>query len=319
MKMLRIAYRVLAGLGIATALMQGPALAWPDRPVQLIVGFPPGGAADVIARALATDLSRTLKQQVVVVNKEGAAGIIAMSAAANAAADGHTLVFGPVGPLTLQPHLKASLPYQPDDFAGICQTFTADIALYTGANGTFRTMKDVIAAAKDAPGKIVFGFGGLGTMPHLAPLQLTMKAGVELQGVPYRGDPAVILAIRSGELQLGSGVLGLALNQGFRPLVVFSPARLPQAPDVPTATELGYPVVGQVFGGLLGLKAIPAPVRKAVEAACARAVETADYQAAARSTQQDVSFLDGEAFTQRIAEESRIQRDVIRAAGIRLE
>jgi len=319
MKILKSACRVLAGLGIAATLLQGPALAWPDRPVQLIVGFPPGGAADVIARALATDLSNTLKQQVLVVNKEGAAGIIAMNTAANAAPDGYTLVFGPVGPLTLQPHLKSSLPYQADDFVGICQTFTTDIALYTGASGTFKTMNDVIAAAKGAPGKIAYGFGGLGTMPHLAPLQLMMKAGVELQGVPYRGDPAVILAIRSGELQLGSGVLGLALNQNFRPLVLFSPARLPQVLDVPTATELGYPVVGQVFGGLLSLKAVPAAVRKTVEAACTRAIETADYKAAARNTQQDVSFLDGEEFTRRIVEESRTQRDVIKAAGIKLD
>jgi tripartite-type tricarboxylate transporter receptor subunit TctC len=293
--------------------------AWPDRPVQVIVAFPPGGGADVLARALAEDMGKTLGQSVIVVNREGGSGTIATQAIAKAAADGYTLGFGPVGPLVLQPHLKANLPYKPDELVGVCQTFVNNYALVTGPASRYKTLADVVAEARRKPDEVSYGTGGIGSFPHMAAVQFAAKAGVRMRAIPYRGDPPMMLALKGGEIELGTVAVGLAQTQGLHILGVFAPERLPEAPNAPTMKEQGFAVATQLFGGLIAPKGTPEPVLKALQSSCEQATRSEKYVAASKITQQDVVFKAGAEFTKAIAREHEVQREVVKAGGFKPE
>lgn len=305
-------------LALAPAFGAAHAQTWPQHPVQVVVGFSPGGAADVLARALAEDMSRQLGQAVVIQNRDGGSGTIATGTVARAEADGYTLGFGPMGPLVLQPHLKP-LPYKTGNLVGICQTFVNNYALATAPDGRFKNIKDVVEAATREPGKVAYGTGGVGSFPHIAALQLAQKANISLTAVPYRGDPPVIMALKGKEIELGTVSVGQAQAQGLRILGVFSPARLPEAPDAPTMAEQGWPVVVQLFGGLYGPKGLPPAVLSRLESACQQAAQSDKYVNASRSSQQDVVFKKAAEFNAAIERESEVQGRTVKAANLRLD
>lgn len=308
----------LAAVAVCAATTTS-AWAWPTQPIQIVVGFPPGGGADVLARALAESMARSLGQSVIVANRDGAAGTLAMQTVAKATADGYTLGFGPVGPLVLQPHLKANLPYKVDDVVGVCQTFVNHYAIVASPSSRYKTLGDAITEARQKPDELAYGTGGMGSLPHLAAVQLITKAGVKMRAVPYRGDPPLMIALKGGEIELGTAAVGLAQAQGLRLLGVFSPTRVAEAPQVPTMTELGYPVVSQLFGGLVAPRNTPEPVLKALQSACEAGTHAEKYVAAARSTQQDIVFKPAADFTKAIAAEFLVQRDAVKAANFKPE
>ncbi|MCD2342923.1 tripartite tricarboxylate transporter substrate binding protein [Ideonella azotifigens] len=291
---------------------------WPLRPIQIYVGFSPGGAADILGRALAESMSKTLGQPVIVQNRDGASGTIATNAVAKSQANGYTLGFGPVGPLVLQPHLK-HLPYKPEDLTGVCQTFVNNYALAAPANTKLKSVREVVAAASAAPDGIAYGTGGIGSFPHLATIQLAQKAKVDLRAVPYRGDPPLILALKAGEVQIGTVSVGQAQAQGLPMLGVFSPNRLPEAPGVPTMTEQGFPVVAQLFGGLYAPKGTPPAILKALENACQIGTKDEKYLISSKTTQQDVVFKTAADFSAAIAHESQIQQKAVKSADLKIE
>lgn len=295
------------------------AWAWPTRQVQLLVGFPAGGSADVLARAFGEALSRQLGQAVLVVNRDGAGGTIAAGALAKAE-DGHTLMFGPAGPLVQQLHLNPGLPYKPTDFVGVCQTFVNNYALVAAPSSKFRNVRDVIddPDARNPAAGVPYGAGGVGTMPHLGVVQFSQRSGAAMRLIPYRGDPPIALALKSGDLQLATVSVGMARAQGFRILGTFSPARLAEAPDAPTMTEQGVPVVAQVFGGLFAPRALPADALKTLQSACAEVVRGERYLGAARSSQQETVYRDAPAFTQALNAEHANLGEVIRRANLKV-
>lgn len=310
----RLALLATAGL----ALCSQAAFAWPNKPIQMVVGFPAGGSADVLARAFGEALSKALGQGVVVVNRDGASGTIAAATVAKAD-DGHTLMFGPAGPLVLQPHIKPGLPYKPGDMVGICQTFVNNYALVASQGSKYRTLRDVLNDPDAKGAGVTYGAGGIGTMPHLGVVQLSLKSGAAMRTVPYRGDPPMTLALKSGELQLASLSVGAAQAQGFRILGVFTPSRLPEAPDAPTMTEQGVPVVAQVFGGLYAPKGLPAEALKTLQGACQEAVRSERYTSAAKSSQQEVLYRPSDAFTQAMTAEYDNLGQTIRKANLKID
>ena len=300
------------------ALSVQAAWAWPTRPVQMLVGFPAGGSADVLARAFGEVLSVRLGQNVVVVNRDGAGGTIAMAAGAKAE-DGHTLVFGPAGPLVLQPHIKNNLPYKLSDMVGICQTFVNNYALVTPQGSKYRSLRDVLNDPDAKGAGLTYGAGGLGTMPHIGAVMFSLQSGTGMRVVPYRGDPPMTLALKSGELQLASLSVGAAQTQGFRILGVFTPSRLPDAPEAPTMTEQGVPVVAQVFGGLYAPKGMPAEAISVLQGACEEAVRSERYVSATKASQQEVLYRGSEAFSKALAAEYDIMGQTLRKANLKLD
>ncbi|MEO8132434.1 MAG: tripartite tricarboxylate transporter substrate binding protein [Betaproteobacteria bacterium] len=157
--------------------------AWPERPIQLVVPFPAGGGVDVIARPFAEMLGEQLHQPVVVIPRDGAAGTIGMGVVGNARPDGYTLAFTPNGPITVQPHVIPTLAYKPDNFQPLCQVFAVQYVLAVRPDSPYKTLSELLAAAKAQPGKVSYGFGGVATAPHLAISQLTIAANAGRGGV----------------------------------------------------------------------------------------------------------------------------------------
>jgi tripartite-type tricarboxylate transporter receptor subunit TctC len=312
--------RCLLAAFALVSLVASPARAWPDRPIQIIVPFPAGGTVDVAARGMAVVLSERLSVAVAVVNRDGAAGSIGARAIATARPDGNTLGMTPAGPITTQPQLVRDAGYTSAAFRPICQVFAGYNVLLAGRGGP-PTIAAAIAAARAAPGTLSLGYGGNGTAPHWAMLGLQRAAGVEFNAVPFRGDPPVTTALLSGDLALGVLGLGSAIGPAARAtvLLAFTTARLAELPDVPTATELGWPVVEEVFGGLVAPASLPDAIAHRLEAECAAAAQDPRVGDALRAARFAVVSRDGAAFAQALAADAEAKRALIAASGLRAE
>jgi tripartite-type tricarboxylate transporter receptor subunit TctC len=310
----RAAGAMLAAMFALPAFAQS---AWPDRPIQLIVPFPAGGGVDVIARPFAEPFGALLGQPVVVAPRDGASGTIGMAAVASAKPDGYMLAFTPNGPVTIQPHVIPTLPYKLDGFVPLCQIFAVQYVLAVRPDSPFKTLGDLIAAAKAQPGNVKYAFGGIATNPHLAILQLAQVASIDLLGVPFRGDPQAILALKGGEVDAALMNVGGAKSQGLRTLATFADARQPEIPDTPTLKELGYPVVNFAFGGLFAPKGLPPDIAKKLEAACEKVVADERYQKAVRQQSQEPVFRDSAEFAKLLAADYAIKGDIVKRANLK--
>ena len=301
-----------AASGLAAAQGQ-----WPERPVQLIVPFPAGGGVDALARPFAELLGDLLHQSVVVVPRDGASGTIGVGAVSAAKPDGYTLAFTPNGPITVQPHVIPTLAYKMDSLVPLCQVFAVQYVLAVRADSPYRTLGDLIAAAKARPNKLSYGFGGIATAPHLAISQLAIVANFDMLGVPFRGDPQAILALKSGDIDSAMLNIGGARAQGFRSLATFAAERQADIPDTPTVKELGYPLVSSAFGGLLAPKGLPSEISARIESACEKVVADERFRRATRQANQEPVYRNGADFARLLADDYAIKGDLIKRAGIK--
>ncbi|HEY0660819.1 MAG TPA: tripartite tricarboxylate transporter substrate binding protein [Lysobacter sp.] len=246
----RFAARRTLIFGLACAALVAPALAtaqeWtPARPIRLIVPYGPGGSSDVIARALAAEMGKSFGQSVIVDNKAGGQGTIAMQEAARAAPDGYTVVLGHVGTLAVNPAMMPKLPYDVQrDFLPVTLLTKVPMVFAVGPSVNVATLPQFIAQAKAAPGKLNYGSAGNGSAGHLAFEMLKLAAGIDLTHVPYKGTGAQTTDLLAGNIDAASaglpGFLPHAKAGKLKILAVGSAKRLPAIPDVPTVAELGY-------------------------------------------------------------------------------
>ena len=218
---------------------------WPSRPLRLIVPFAPGGSSEIVARALAGELSKTIGQNVVVENKPGAAGNIAMQEVAGAT-DDHTLILGHIGTLAVNPYIFAKLPYDPNkDFVPITLISKVPSLYVVHPDLPVKNLKEFVAHARSQPGRLNYGSAGNGSAGHLAFEYLKMATQTFVVHVPYRGTGPMLTDLMAGRLQCAS-VGAPALLQFIKAgrlncIATGTAARLPQLPDVPTVAEQGYP------------------------------------------------------------------------------
>jgi tripartite-type tricarboxylate transporter receptor subunit TctC len=234
-------------LGAAAALAAGAAGAqnYPTKPVRLVVNFPPGGAADILARALATSLAASLGQPVVVENRPGANGNIGADAVAKGDKDGHTLLLSSGGAITVNPFLYSKMPLDPErDLVPVAAVARVLVYLLVHPSVPVNTVPEFIAFAKANPGKLAYGSAGAGSSPHLAGEMFTRRAGIQATHVPYRGAAPALTDLLAGQVQFmfdpGPG-LRHAKEGKLKLLAVGSLRRAPQWPEVPTLAEVGMP------------------------------------------------------------------------------
>ena len=217
--------------------------AFPNRAVKIVVPFGAGGVADLTARTVAQRLTETLGQSVVVENRPGAGGVVAATTVARAEPDGHTLLLISNG-TAVSAGLFKSLPFDPvKDFAPISLFATFDIAIVTAAESKFQNLADLLAWARANPGKLNIGSINIGSTQHLAAELFKTTAGLQAEVIPFNGTPAVITALRGGQIDVAVEILGPVLpqirSQALRALAVTSERRTASLPEVPTAAEAG--------------------------------------------------------------------------------
>jgi len=282
--------RLLAALPLglaapATGLAQNAA--WPQRPLTLVVPFGPGGVADLTARSVGQALAARLGQPVVVDNRPGAGGIVATQAVLSAPADGHTwLLMSNASAVSV--HLVKKLPFDVrKDLAPVSTLGFFDLALAVPATSRFKSLKDLLAHAKAAPGRLSIATIALGSTQHLSAELFKARAAIDALVVPYKATPAVITALRSGEVDVAVEVLSPLLPQiqggALRALAVTSTQRSALLPEVPTVQEQGVPNYSVASWNALAVRAGTPPV---VIAQLQRAVQDAVNQAAVRSSLQ---------------------------------
>ncbi|MEY4344580.1 MAG: hypothetical protein RL032_412, partial [Pseudomonadota bacterium] len=218
--------------------------AWPSKPLRLVVPFAPGGSSEIVARAIAGELSKTMGQSVFVDNKPGAAGNIAMQEVANST-DEHTLILGHIGTLAVNPFIFPKLPYDAGrDFAPITLISKVPSLYVVHPDLPVKTLKEFVAYAKSKPGQLNYGSAGNGSAGHLAFEYLKMVSETFMVHVPYRGTGPMLTDLMAGRLQAASvgapALLSFIKAGKLRCIATGTAQRLPQLPDVPTVAEQGF-------------------------------------------------------------------------------
>ena len=311
----------LAGALLVCGPAIGQPVAFPDRPVNLLVPFGPGGSTDLIARALAVEMSKVLGQQVVVVNKAGAGGAIGAAEVANARNDGHLLGMLPVGPLTTQPNLRR-LAYAPDSFDYVCRVYSNPQVLLVRKDSPLRTVGDLVAAAKREPGKLNYASTGTGSVPHLALAALAKATGSQMVHVPFKGDADSLVGVIGGHVTMfvSHPTLLSTHADSIRGLAVMAPARLKAYPDLPTLAEQRGPALSfEVWGGIVTAKGTPAPVLAALEQACRTGTSADAFRRQLDTLNTPINYMDSKTFAAFVAAEFERNGRLLRESGIEKE
>jgi tripartite-type tricarboxylate transporter receptor subunit TctC len=273
-------------LGIASGAGFGPAFAqpFPNRPIRLVVPFPPGGPTDIVARPLAQMLGESLKQSVIVDNRGGAGGLIGADLVAKSPPDGYTLLMGTVGTNAINGALYSKLPYDPiRDFTPITLVASAPIAVVVNPKAGIASVQDLIAHAKSNPGKVSFGSAGNGTPGHLTGEMFAKAAGVTLQHVPYKGSAPAITDLLGNQIPMMfdplQSVIQHVRSGKLRALAVSGRNRSPALPDVPTLDETGVKdFESTAWWAVFGPDNMPADVARTLRNEIERIVRSAAFK-----------------------------------------
>jgi tripartite-type tricarboxylate transporter receptor subunit TctC len=244
----RTALGALIGCLLAWSAAAQEGAAFPNRPIRLVVPFATGGPSDIVARLMGPKMTEVLGQPVVVESRPGAGGVTGVDAAAKAPPDGYTIALGSAGGLAISPSVQSSMPYDTlRDLAPLTLAVVVPEPVVVPAGLPYRTMQDLLAAAKAQPGRLNYGSTGPGSMPHLGGELIKIVAGVDIAHVPYRGGAPLTTALLAGEMQMGLAELPILLPQiragAIRALAIGHDTRVPWLPEVPTMREAGLPEV----------------------------------------------------------------------------
>jgi tripartite-type tricarboxylate transporter receptor subunit TctC len=276
---------------------------YPSKPITMIVPFPPGGVADIVGRPLASQMEKTLKQPVVVVNRTGAGGAVGMAQVAKAAPDGYTILMGlsSISIFPVSDRINGKTPsYEMKDFAPIALITADPTVLVVSADSPWKNLKEFVASAKAYPGKINYSSSGVYGTLHVAMEIFANAAGIQLFHVPYGGGGPALTALLGGQVHaLASGpapAVGQIKAGKMRALASWSSERLPLMPDVPTFKELGYDAEFYIWSGVFAPGSTPTPVVDRLRNAVREAATSPEFKGAMEKVQTPVNYLDAPAF-----------------------
>jgi tripartite-type tricarboxylate transporter receptor subunit TctC len=315
-----IAVVVAAALGSVAPAGAQP---YPNRPIKLIVPFPPGGPADVMGRLIAQPLSATLGQ-VIVENRPGAGSTIGAKSVAGAEPDGYTLLLGSASTLAIGPALYGNSGYDPiKSFVPIALVSDVPYVMIAAVNAPFQTVQELIAYAKANPGKVTFGVPN-GAPPHALALSFRALTGIDAVIVPYRGASTLITDMIAGRIHAGfettSVMFGHLAEGKVRGLGFVQPRRHPEIPNVPTMIEAGVPdLIGSSWTGLVAPTGTSSEIVSKVRAHALEALKSPELLDKMKKLGAEVRLLSQEEFTAFIATEHQRLGTLIRAAGVKAE
>lgn len=316
--------QVLAGLAAAGLGGAQANEAFPNRPIKIVVPFPPGTSSEVVVRVIADRLASRFGQPVIVENRPGGAGgTIGAATVANAEPDGYTLLVSPPGPLVTAAALYKSLGYNPADFVPVALLFESPQLLAVNPAVPARSLKELAAFAKANPGKVAFASPGYGTQPHLLGEMFKAAAGIDIVHVPYKGPAAATTDLLAGQVQMGFEtsplILPLAQSGRLKVLAVASAGRVALLPGVPTTAESGFPGLrGGFWSGIVAPSRTPAAIASVLNTAINSAMQ-ADGVKDALLKLGAVSRLGSPGdFRSFLADETRKWSAIIKIAGLRI-
>ncbi|WP_455553316.1 tripartite tricarboxylate transporter substrate binding protein [Comamonas kerstersii] len=295
--------------------------AFPSRPLTIINPWAAGSATDVMARTIAEEMRKDLGQNVVVMTRDGASGIIGMNALVQSPPDGLTMAFTPMTPVTIQPHYVASLKLSPDVVQPLCGITENILGVSVQSSSPYKTIQELIAAAKTK--SLSYGSPGPNSAPFLAIDQLERDQNIKLNHVPYKGDAGSIQELMAGRLDFVSSIAASAAAQiragNLRLLAVTSANRHPEFPEVPTFKELGINVQEDSFAGLFLPKGVPADIVAKLDAACEKATQSEAVKRVAASGNQVVNYQNRATWESRIASEFKKQGETAKRNGANVQ
>jgi tripartite-type tricarboxylate transporter receptor subunit TctC len=314
-------------LGLILAAIGSPDMAsaqnYPIKPVRLIVGFPPGGAGDILARMAAQPLSVALHEQVVVDNRGGAGGLVATEIAAHSVADGYTLMFASI-PHVINPFLYKKVDYDPiKDFDAVVQFVAAPLMMASNMTFPAKSVKELIALAKAKPGQINYGSGGSGSSSHLAMELFKSMAGVDLTHIPYKGTGPMFAELIGGQLNvtIASAVPLIPQVKGgkLRGLAVTGPKRAAAMPELPTIGETvpGYEVIN--WFGIAAPRGTPKAVITRINAEMNAALKTSALRDLLAAQGAEAAGGTPEEFAALIQRDFAKWGKVVKASGARVD
>jgi tripartite-type tricarboxylate transporter receptor subunit TctC len=312
------AFSVYSLSGVSSAAQP----AFPTKPIRLIVASAPAGPNDVVARALATPWGEMLGRPIVVDNRAGAAGVIGTELGAKAQPDGYTLLLGFQGPLVIAPNLNESIPYDTlKDFAPISLAVSSPFVLLVHPGVPVKSVKELIALAKERPGKLNFASGGVGIGSHMSMELLKHITGTDILHVPYKGAGPGLTAVVAGEVNMMFAAVAAALPHmkadRLRALAIGGDKRSALLPDLPTLSESGYRVSASSWYGVVAPGNTPRSIVSKLHDTLARILNETPMKTRLTDQAFEVNASTPEAFASLLREELATWRKVIAAAGLK--
>ena len=319
--------RAALGLALASAFASTAVLAqaWPAKPIKLIVPFPAGGGTDIIGRELAQKVAGNAGWTIVVDNKPGSGGNLGVDAAAKSPADGYTLVLGQTSNLAINPTLYSKLPYDPvKDLSPVGLVASAPLVIVVSADSPYKTLADVVAAARAKPLSLNYATSGNGTVAHLATELFQRTANVQLTHVPYKGASQGVTDLIGGQVQLYVSsvptLIGHIKNGKMRALAVTSSKRTDDLPQVPTIAESGYKGFEAVtWFGVAGPANLPKDVVARLNSEINKALQSPDLLTKLSGQGADVASSTPEQFGKLIRDDIVRWGKVVKESGAKVD
>jgi len=317
----------VAAAAAVCALMLNAAHAqsWPAaKPIRLVIGFAPGGAADYVARTISDPLGRALGQSVVVENRAGAGSSLAADHVSKAPADGYTLLIASPSSISVNPTLNPKLAYT-KDLAPVTRVTSSPLVLAVHPQSGIGSLQELITLAKKKPGSLNYTSSGNGSAPHLGAAHFSAVAGVEMVHIPYKGGAPAIAAVVAGDAQLTFGtppsVLPMVQAGRLKALAVTSPERTPLVPNVPGTAEAGLPQYSMSFWyGLFVPAGTPADVTKKLFDATQEVLQRAEVKAALAREGAEVALSKSpEEFAAFLLDDNRFWAKLVKDSGVKAE
>jgi tripartite-type tricarboxylate transporter receptor subunit TctC len=300
------------------------AQSWPTKPIRLVVPFAPGGSSSIVARSVAIEMEKGLGQSIIIDNRPGGGGNVAMQEVARAEPDGYTLIISHIGTFAVNPFMFESLPFDTNkDFAAVSLLAKVPNIFVVHADVPAKDMREFVALVRKQPGKLYYGSAGNGSAGHLAMEYLKLVAGIDIQHVPYKGTGPNLIDLVAGRTQAtsaGSPPLMPHVKAGkLRVIAVGTPQRLASLPDVPTVAEQGYPgfETTQWYGIHAPAKTPPAIIKRVADEA-AKAARTPSVAERFKADDAEAVGSTPEEYAKYVAAEQKRWGEVVRKAGVKV-
>jgi tripartite-type tricarboxylate transporter receptor subunit TctC len=310
--------KALIGAAATTAMMvaASTSFAFPDRPVTFVVPFSAGGGTDGVARAFQQEFAKALGGTVIVKNTAGASGTVGAAEAANAKADGYTLGFLPIGPATIQPHIR-KLPYSLASWEFVCNVTASPVTFMVKKDAPWNSLADFVAEVKGKPGKYVYGSSGPGTIPHLAMAATAGALGLKMKHMPDKGTANAMKSMAGGVIQAFADTPVVLSRYDVKALATFTAESIPALSDIPTMKSLGNDLQFSVWRGIFAPKGTPADVIAKLDKACAAGAASDGFKAFAKKTNTDILYMDSAKFQAFAQSEYKKNGTILEKAGLK--